>query len=147
MRFTVNFLFFVLFFAIPKFSYADVDIKLNCRMTITVNFRNGEVDKDTKNVITEVFQKTNLITIVFNSDLISVGSVKSPLIVSVNNLSDSNKWELENVMSREGNITKTSVQIDRNTGVLAYYSDSNKGRAITNANGICEKIDTSKKKF
>jgi len=147
MKFSANFLFFVIIFSLPKFSYADVDIKLNCKVTITVNFRTGAVDKDIKNVITEVFQNKDLITIVFNSDLISVASLKSPLIVSTNNLSDSNKWELENVMSREGIITQTSVQLDRNTGVLAYYSDSNKGRAITNANGICEKIDTSKKKF
>jgi hypothetical protein len=147
MKFTTSFIFLALFFAFPRFSYADVDIKLNCRLTITVNFRNGAVDKDTKNVITEVYQNNNLLTIVFNSDLQSVASVKSPSVVYVNNLSDSNKWELENVSSREGNNMQTSVQIDRNSGVLTYHSDFNKGRAVTDANGICEKIDTSKKKF
>ncbi len=141
-------IFYTAIFLMPTFVLADVDIKLNCKLLINQSFNSGATERNTRNVVVEVLQIANYLSIITNdNDLGSVGTKKTPTVESIENFSDSNKWDLTTITSREGRITRTSIQIDRNTGLMTYYQDFNKGRIIVNANGNCEKIDTSKKKF
>ena len=147
-KFSARGFYILVFFLIPNFSYADIDIKLNCRLTITKIFPSGAPERDTKNVVVEVYQTSTYLSILPNDvDLGTAGTGRNPTTVSVNNLSDSNKWDVTTTTSREGRVTRVSIQIDRNTGVMTYYADFNKGRILTDANGACEKVDTTKKKF
>ena len=96
----------------------------------------------------EVLQTASYLGIVTaGSDLKSIVTAKTSSLESVQNFSDLNKWHLSDITSREGRITKTTIMIDRNTGLMNYYEDFNQGTILVDANGICEKIDASKKKF
>lgn len=147
-KFSAKGFYLSVFFLLPNFSYADVDIKLNCRLIINKVFPSGASERNTKNVVVEVYQTSNYLSILPNDvDMASAGTKSNTYTVSVENLSDSNKWDVTTTYSREGRVTKVSIQIDRNTGVMTYYADFDKGRIVTDANGNCEKVDTAKKKF
>lgn len=129
-------------------TYADTDIKLNCRLTITVNQSSGATEKNTKNVIVEVVQTSRYLSILPND--FDVGAVATRKLADtdiVHNLSDSNKWDLTNIRNREGKVTEVTIQIDRNTGIMKTYLNFNQGRIVTESSGNCEKVDTTKKKF
>lgn len=129
-------------------TYADTDIKLNCRLTITVNYSSGATEKNTKNVIVEVYQTSSHLSILPNdTDVGAVATRKISSTDTVTNLSDSNKWDLTNVRTREGRVTEITIQIDRNTGLMKSYLNSNQGRIVIESSGNCEKVDTTKKKF
>jgi len=141
-------IFFMLLLA-PIISYANVELKLNCRLQIYTDSDSGASERKTRNVVMEVYQSVESISILPNDDALNpVTTNKNPFNISTNNYSNANKWEITNIDSLEGkkNI-RVSIQIDRNTGAMNYYSDYNKGQFITRANGNCEKIDTTKKKF
>lgn len=140
--------FYISLILLPHFCYADVDIKLNCRLTINKNYISGTTETNTKNVVVGLYQTPKFLSIMPNDvDLSAVGDGKFPESVSVNNFSDANKWDLTNSRSIEGKAIRTSIQIDRNTGFMTYYHDFKNGAIVIDANGICEKIDTTKKKF
>jgi len=132
----------------PAISIADVDIKLNCKLRISIRDSSG-TEINTRNVVVEIYQNSRLLTIIPNDvDFAAVGSNTRSNTVSVLDQSNTNMWSLENTRySSAGHKVTTSIKIDRNTGVLTYFSDFNEGRVLATANGNCEKIDTTKKKF
>ena len=129
-------------------TYANTDIKLNCILTISMNHSSGTTERNTKNVIVEILQTSSHLSILPNdSDVAAVSTRKLSSTDTVNNLSDSNRWDLTNIRTREGRVTEVTIQIDRNTGLMKAYQNFNQGRIIVDASGNCEKVDTSKKKF
>jgi len=132
----------------PAISIADVDIKLNCNLRISIRDSSG-TEINTRNVIVEIYQNSRLLTILPNDvDLTAVGSNVLSNTISVLDQSNTNMWNLVKThRSSIGHKVTTSIQIDRNTGIMTYLSDFNEGRVLTTASGNCEKIDTTKKKF
>jgi len=128
----------------------NVDIKLDCQLSLTKQFKNGNVYKETINEILEVFQYNESLVIRATSNTGNLGSVttvKNPNILSFSNTSDKNRWSLETVFkTQNGYSNKVSISIDRNTGSI-FYSANYEGEVIDEGKGTCKKIDTTKRLF
>ena len=132
----------------------NIEIKLNCQMTLNVRTQTKDIsvqhDKETMNIIFDVFQANSHLLISTDSPRISsVTTLRKDYIISINNTSDSNKWALNNIGKVKDMLNDTTITIDRNTGSVLYvqkitYAD---GRIDAEGQGSCKKIDTSKKLF
>jgi hypothetical protein len=128
----------------------NIDIKLDCQLSLTKQFKSGTVTKETINEIFEVVQYNEAIVIRATSNTGNLGSVttvKNPDILSFSNTSDKNRWSLETVFkTQNGYSNKVSISIDRNTGSI-FYTANYEGGVIDEGKGTCKKIDTTKKLF
>ena len=143
-------LFLVAFLVIPnQHAIAQVDLKLDCRLNITTNFNTGRVSREIKNVIVEVLQYKEFLGIFPDEVNLSPVDTKTyPYTKLIKNSSNENKWELKNINSTpNSSIFEVTISIDRNNGLLNYYSNFDNAKILTNVNGYCDKIDASKKKF
>jgi hypothetical protein len=82
----------------------------------------------------------------------SVSTVVFPDVLSINDFSDSSKWDISVNQKGivEGSVINTSIRIDRNTGQIWYSRTFPAENGITISEdgiGNCEKINMKKKKF
>jgi hypothetical protein len=64
--------------------------------------------------------------------------------------SNTTKWDITNVsISRNNDISEVNIKIDRNIGNFYMFTKfiSSYGNSTSNANGVCEEIDTTRIKF
>jgi len=145
MKYKILILLFTIFF--NQHAIAQTEIKLDCRLDITLSFISGRVEKESKNVIIVVTQDSDYLGIYpYESRLAPVDNKRNSDTINIQNLSNNNKWELK-TKTLNSYIMDITISIDRNNGLLDYYSNFDKGGILTNAHGYCQKIDTSKKKF
>jgi len=131
----------------------DIEVKLNCQLILVNSYITGHKERITVEEIFEVtqYKKSEYLAIIPVSDsglLASVISGKTPNTISVQNYSDDNKWSLTNtVKSGQGSVSKTSITIDRNSGKIFYFRDFRDGQLVSDGQGNCKKVDTTKKLF
>ena len=82
-----------------------------------------------------------------SNELPGVTTIKSPMVVSIRNTSDANKWSLSNDMNVEGSYVTNSITIDRNSGRIFTLAEHKTLKFTVNGQGNCKKIDTTKKLF
>jgi hypothetical protein len=129
-------------------TYADIDIKLNCQLSVTRTFQSGFVEQKVQKLIFDVYQDKNFLSIIpNNNDFISVSTNLSKSKIYVFNSSNENRWELLNNFTINLKNSNAEISIDRNTGDISYYANFQEGRLITEGTGTCSKIDTKVKKF
>jgi hypothetical protein len=125
-------------------AYAQVDIKLSCQLSVSTIYFNGTREQDIKNVVFDVFENNRFLSIIStHGDFGSVSTKNYPHTLRITNFSNENRWDL----TVDTNISSTKIIIDRNSGQIFYSHNFNEGRIYTQANGICNKIDTKIKKF
>ena len=142
-------IFFGFIFSIFCFGQ-NVDIKLSCQLSLTSRHINGTVERELVKEIYQVFQNNTILLIFANSDsgkLGSVGTSKNPNTISIENESNQNKWHVKTTNKHNSGVFVTSINIDRNSGDIFYYQNHDFGKLITDGQGQCQKIDTSKKLF
>jgi hypothetical protein len=142
----------IIFFLYPIFCFGqNVDIKLSCQVSLTYRHSNGIVERDLVKEIYQVYQSNTILLIFASSDsgkLGSVGTSKSPDTISIENESNQNKWHLKTTSKdKSGIVFVTSINIDRNSGNIFYYQNYDFAKLVTEGQGQCQKIDTSKKLF
>jgi len=122
-------------------------IKLSCDINLTYTPS-----------VEELPQKVREIYVIDESTNISIYPLSNPGSLPMasshkynpTNYSNQNKWDIQNKYTINGTSYITSVIIDRNSGqIFTSLQGTNKnGLVLTvSGNGICEKIDTQKKKF
>jgi len=130
--------------------YADVDVKLDCDLTITETHINGAREQQRKHIILDIVgnDRSGYFGITsMTDDIASVSTkIRSPGD-EIQNFNNDGRWDIRSVRKSSGNISDTRISIDRNTGQMGYYRDWNNGRIISDGNGICSKIDVTKRKF
>ena len=126
-----------------------LEVKLLCSIKLTTAFPSGDVERENFTDVIDVIDNNNGVFITQQaSKLASLNTIKSPRTLSLDNYSDSNKWNIEVTrQARTGQIVRTSITIDRNTGILFYSKDWDRGKIVDSATGSCEKIDVTKRKF
>ena len=126
-----------------------LEVKLLCSIKLIARHSGGAVQKENFTEVIDVAEIYGQLRITPQSPkLFGVWTIKSPKTLSVNNSSDSNKWNMEETKQVEtGLINKTILTIDRNTGILFYFNDWDGGTLVTSATGSCEKVDATKRKF
>jgi hypothetical protein len=139
-------------FFYPIFCFGqNVDIKLSCQLTLTKRYNFGAVERETVKEILEVYQSERFLSIIPSSDYGALGSVSTgnqSNTISIKNESNQNKWHLNNIIrSQSGAETETAITIDRNSGSIFYFRSFNSGSLVTNGQGQCQKIDSSKRLF
>lgn len=146
----ITFLFLLLF---SNFSWSE-EIKLSCNINLVYKHSNGISEQKNINEILEISISKKFIGIIPMGDVInSITTSKNDNTISVDDYSDANKFDItkhNKVINSLINETKTTIRIDRNTGNIFYFTESNfKDGSIltTTGNGSCEKINLSKKKF
>jgi hypothetical protein len=101
--------------------------------------------------IFEIYQSETLLSIIPFSDSGVLGSVTTgnhPNTISIQNESNQNKWHLNNIRKHQsGTVSETSISIDRNSGSIFYFRNFDFGKIITEGQGQCQKIDSSKRLF
>jgi hypothetical protein len=101
--------------------------------------------------ILEVYQSERFLSIIPSSDYGALGSVSTgnqSNTISIKNESNQNKWHLNNIIrSQSGAETETAITIDRNSGSIFYFRSFDSGSLVTNGQGQCQKIDSSKRLF
>ena len=127
------------------------DIKLQCDLAIKRIYTSGTIENEIQSAIVEITSiKMYLSIIITGSEpLISIQTKLRHPVLSVDNNSDRNSWNLANVIENQKagrpNSTNT-ISIDRNTGYLNYQKSFENGLYTTGA-GYCKKIDTTARKF
>ena len=143
-------LFFSLIILSSNFAYAEV-IKLSCDLTL-----DEEGKKRNYLEIITIEQRHNFIFITPSGNVLSKADSESiDPEVKITNLSTKNRWHIFNETKHidpKGQILffLVNFKIDRNTGALFYQhstKSSNNYSNIVNANGLCNKVDSTKNKF
>ena len=135
----------VLGVAAPAFA---LEVKLLCSIKLVSTYSNGQVERENFIDVIDVFDETFFLSIIPQSDKLGSVSSREHFGRSVDNYSDSNKWNLQTTdRLAKGQIVKTSITIDRNTGVLFYSRDWDSSKIVGSATGSCEKVDATKRKF
>lgn len=134
---------------LPLISFGqNVNIKLNCQLSLTRTFNDGKKDNETINEIFEIYQNGKFLSIIPGSDnLQGLTTQKFPTTISIMNFSDENKWGLQSKSKNNNEWLDITVSIDRNTGRISYRQDYQKGLIITDGQGNCKKVDTTKRLF
>jgi hypothetical protein len=131
----------------------DIEIKLSCQLTLVNSYITGQKERSTVEEILEVtqYKRLEFLSIIPIGDGGTLGSISTrntDNIISVENLSDDNKWSLSNTAkSSQGYIVKTSLTIDRNSGKIFYFRDFRDGQLVIQGQGNCKKVDATKKLF
>ena len=126
-----------------------LEVKLLCSIKLISTHSNGHVRIENFTDVIDVYDDNYLVLITPQADKLSgVSASKSHRTPNVNNFSDNNKWDIEVThQARAGQIVRTSINIDRNTGMLFYLSNWDRGKLVDSATGSCEKVDATKRKF
>lgn len=126
-----------------------LEVKLHCSIRFVSTHSNGHVQRENFTDLIDIQDDYEGVTIIPQSEnLMSVNTIKTPITLSVNNYSDRNKWHIiETTQGKSGKIARTSINIDRNTGILFYSQDWGHGKIMYSATGLCEKVDATKRKF
>lgn len=139
----------------PGLAFSETDdvnnVKLSCNIKHETQYSTGEVETKNFTEIFEIHESPRLLTIRPTSDaFFGVASIAKETIVSANNYSNGNKWEIANTIKFDSETAMDiRIRIDRNTGQI-FITDTlvSKGKTTgSKANGICKKIDTAMKKF
>jgi hypothetical protein len=151
----------LLIIAISLFIYSQSvlseEIKLSCDLKIEKIFGNtlDSAEKEKHEKVNEVFVitdngKTKVISPESRNFLqITTNEIIGKSIRPIDK-SSKDKWDISAVIfSESGGNYQTRYKIDRNVGKIIYKSFyyGDKYFSNTTATGICEKIDTTKKKF
>lgn len=130
---------------------ADFEIKLKCRVSITSLHISSLIEnKSSKDVIFDVMETGNYLYILSDDD--DLGSVSTATVkttISIANYSNANRWDISN-LNRSINNQKTTERrtiIDRNTGNILQRVDYGPGIMTSHSEGVCVKVDTTKKLF
>ncbi len=141
-------LFLVAFLVIPnQHAIAQVDLKLDCRLNIMTNFDTGRVNREIKNINVEVLQYKEFLGIFPDEVNLSPVDTKTyPYTKSIKNSSNENKWELKNINSTSNSsIFEVTISIDRNNGLLNYYSNFENGKILLMLMDIARKLMPQKR--
>jgi hypothetical protein len=128
------------------------EIKLSCDMNLVEKYSTGHTETKSIHEVINIYDSeyTKFISITPLSDQISGVSTK-PIqnTISINNFSDTNKWDITNVLKTKSNEITVTIRIDRNLGKIWYSSSFNNSKVSIETSGIgdCEKVDFSNKKF
>ena len=126
-------------------------IKLSCTIKTIEDYSNGFTETKQYKEIFEVTQTGSFISIIPTSENFnSVTNLKNKNTVSINDFSDSNKWDITNNNKYEsGKTDNTSIQIDRNIGRIWYSRTFDNLTLVFKVSGTgdCEKVNITKKKF
>jgi hypothetical protein len=144
-------LIFLIFLILgSNIAYAEV-IKLSCDLVI------DEIGKKRNYHEIITIEQTHNFTFITPSGniLYKVDSKSIDQEVKITNLSTKNHWHIFNeskFIDSEGQMGffLVNFKIDRNTGALFYQhstKSSNNYSNIVNANGLCNKVDSTKNKF
>lgn len=129
----------------------SLEVKLSCIINTVTEYSTGGSERDRFNQVFVVTDLGNYRSIISSSDdFASVSSKGIVGTVSVDDLSDSNIWDITNNNKLpNGSTMTTSIRIDRNVGKIWYSSsfDNNKITRLRAGSGDCEKVNVSKKKF
>ncbi len=142
-------IFFVIQFAFISFVRADVDIKLLCTVDLSI-FQRGEQPNRSKVItIVEVYESGKYLSLIAdNPEAIPSVSTTTRNGGSYTNYSDSNKWDLRSISyGKKGAKMDDRLTIDRNTGRIVSINDYDNGAILGRAEGFCEKVNATKKKF
>ena len=139
-------------FLYPIFCFGqNVEIKLNCQLSLTKRYISGTVERELVKEIYEVYQSNNFLSMIASSDSGKLGSVSTTNhtnTISIENESNQNKWHLKKTWKgQSGAVSVVSINIDRNTGNIFYFDNFDFGKIVSEGQGQCQKIDTSKKLF
>ena len=130
-------------------SSQNIAIKLDCQMSLSKQTSDG-VTKQTFNENIEVTQKGEFLLISFASGKItSLHTEKNKDVIEVMNLSDKDKWSIYRDYEKDGIKIRTSINIDRNNGsiLVKEVSGYRSYNEITESQGSCKKVDTTKRLF
>lgn len=127
--------------------YAQVELKLTCNMDIKKTYSSGREEIIRIKPILEVFQLGSHVSIIPDTNELASVSMRTGNGRIVENYSDANKWSIFNKIERNGTTSETSITIDRNTGRIVYSHDYKDGAITVYGEGVCEKVDLSKRKF
>ena len=123
-----------------------IDIKLNCKISVTRNFSTGTNEKEQLTEIFEIYQNINYLGILSSTNnFASVNTSNRSGWISTN-ASNQNKWDI----TMEKNGSNQQIVIDRNTGQFFYssfFQAPSGGSILTKGDGTCTKVDTNKKVF
>lgn len=135
-------------------AHADTEtIKLLCELDVSTKLPFGEPTKSHETAGVEITYdlSTGFRSIVIDSLTIgvAVANSKGGAITSYTDSSDDGKWYISSDRKSDRRLSYQMVSIDRNTGRLMAYDISTIGGADmrTQATGICDKTDTSKRRF
>lgn len=150
----IQIVFLVLAFDVS--AYAN-EIKLECKVSVETQSNNKKLDKQNSVVFIRISEQDSFSPkskfIFVNSDFnrlnLAFSNISSRLI-RVEDRSDKNNWYLMNMLGgNDNNMEKTEIEIDRNTGFIKIYIGKfyANNSHVLNAIGVCEKVDTSIRKF
>lgn len=146
-----NVFVFLLFFS--NFAWSE-EIKLSCNINLTIQHSSGAMEQKNINEILEISILKNFTSIIpMGDDIGSITTFKDNNTTSVDDYSNDSKFDITKrykVNNSSINDGQTTIRIDRNTGNIYYFKESNfkDGSQITSTgNGRCEKINLTKKKF
>ncbi len=125
------------------------EVKLLCKMEMAKTYRGGQLERNRITEIMEVTEMGDYLSIIPQSDnLGSVSTIKHQNTISISNYSDKNKWHIvTEKQNRNGGTYVIQVSIDRNSGIILYSHDWERGTILERGSGDCEKISQEKRKF
>jgi hypothetical protein len=126
----------------------STEIKLLCNISLVIQFKSGGSEQKSLSEIIEITDYGSHKFILPQSDenLFSVSTLKRQGIISVNDFSDVNKWDINSIVrSKNGSVLDLRYSIDRNTGLLFYRALGEKINET--GRGFCEKVTQEKRKF
>lgn len=125
------------------------EVKIQCNINLTSrSFIDGSVETARFNEVFEISTLEYLFIIPQGDRLTSISTVHDQRTISVTNLSDSKKWEVQKIYkARGGERVNLRYVIDRNTGKLSYQKDWDNGKISDSANGDCQGVPLEKRRF
>jgi len=143
-------------YTIPSLGGSDTETKLQCRLEITKETLNVQLDTTRESraeaVTVDILESGKILTIgimgarPIASVYTSIGGTSK----SYQNRSTDTVWELSNESAKGPANMRVTIRIDRNTGFLSFTSDvvvANVGLSEETGSGYCSKIDPTKRKF
>lgn len=133
------------------------DLKLRCNINIKYSYHNGQYETSRSIAIIEISESTDSKSIFISSpdDFANDISVFSKSFQRYDVQSDGldsstpNKWDVSTTYTQKNKKSISRIMIDRNTGELIVQRlfDNNSLVTKTTITGMCEKVNTDKKKF
>jgi hypothetical protein len=141
--------------AFSQIAISSTQFKILCRLTVVdvSNFKaEGKMTRDTTFEIYASDDESQILFLANDMDFASVMTDnKFGRDPYVSNSSARGRWELQSKPPKDnlGVISTTSISLDRNTGNLSYHHWRAAGEIyhIRDANGTCEKVDATQKRF
>ena len=149
-------LFLILNFTI--LSVHGVEIKLSCDINLKKMYllpagtTEEKIDYQEQLTINEFLDQHGKQIVIqsMTDNFFGVTTIKTGDIIS-RDLSNDNEWNIFNTVEDSNVRQKTTYKIDRHTGRISYFASfdiiSQGSKVTIIGNGICKKIDVTKKKF